>query len=92
MAGCCQLVHQDLRLDLAAVEQCEKGWEARAIVLGASAAFERRSLGAHQKRVFEAVQVLAADLQDAGVWHFAKVDDLAEAGIGSAGMEEVENR
>ena len=47
---------------------------------------------AHQRRASEAVQVLAASFQDAGVWNFAVVYDLAGAGIGFVGMEEAENR
>ena len=42
---------------------------------------------AHQRRVFEAAQVLAANFQDAGVWYFAVTHDLAEAGTEFVGME-----
>lgn len=79
-------------MDLAAVERCEKSLEARAIALDASAAFERRSPVGHRTTVVEVTQVLAASFLDAGAWHVATVDESAEAEIGSAGMEEGENR
>lgn len=63
----------------------------QAVVLGASAAFEKRSLAVHQRKVSEVVRVLAAGFQDAGAWYAAVVNDFAEAGIGFVGMEEVEN-
>lgn len=61
-------------------------------VLGASAAFGRRSPAAHQRKVFEAVQVLAASFQDVGACSVAVVYDLVEAGIDSVDTEEAESR
>lgn len=47
---------------------------------------------AHRRRVSEAAQVLAANFQDAGVWYFAVMHDLVEAGTEFVGMEEAESR
>ena len=60
-------------------------------VLGAFAAFGRRSLAAHRKKVFEAIQVLAADFQDVEARNFVALYGFVEAGVGSVGMEGVEN-
>ena len=46
----------------------------------------------HQRKVSEAVQVLAANFQGAGTWYFAVMDVLVEAGIEFVGMEEAESR
>ena len=64
----------------------------QAAVLGAFAAFGRRSLAAHRKKVFEAIQVLAANFQDAEARCFVAVYGVVGAGVGSVGMEGVENR
>lgn len=46
----------------------------------------------HQRKVFEAGQVLAASFQGAGTWCAAGVYGFVEAEIGFVGTEEVENR
>ena len=61
-------------------------------VLGASAAFERHSQAAHQKKAFEAVQVRVASSQDVAACCFEVVYGFEEAEIGFVGMEEAENR
>ena len=63
----------------------------QAAVLGASVAFGRHSQAAHQKKAFEAVQVLMASFQDVAACCFEMVYGSGEVGIGLVGMEEVEN-
>ena len=64
----------------------------QAAVLGASVAFGRHSQAEHQKKAFEAVQVLVASLQDVAACCFAMAYGSEEAGIGVVGMEEAETR
>lgn len=91
----CRLARRDLHSGRAAVGRFVndlQDWAAQAAVLGASAAFGRRSLAAHQRKVSEVIRVRAAGFQDAGAWYVAVVYDFAEAGTGFVGMEEAENR
>ena len=64
----------------------------QAAVLGASVAFGRHSQAAHQKKAFEAVQVLVASFLDVAACCFETVYGSEEAGIGVVGTEEAENR
>ena len=62
-----------------------------AAALGAFVAFGTHSQAAHQKKAFEAVQVLVASYQDVAACCFEMAYGFEEAGIGFVGMEEAEN-
>ena len=64
----------------------------QAAVLGASVASGKHSQAAHQKKAFEAVQVLVASFQDVAEYCFEMAYGSEEAGTGVVGMEEAENR
>ena len=85
------LAHRELQFHHAVAEHCENdllGWVVQATVLDASAASEKHSLAARQRKVSAAVLVLAASSQDAEVWYAVVVYYFEEAGTGSAGTEE----
>ena len=88
------LAHRELQFHHAVAGYCENdllGWVVQAAVLDASAASEKHSLAAPQRKVSGAVLVQAASSQDAEVWYAVVVIYLEEAGTDFAGMEE-ENR
>ena len=89
-----RLAHRELQFHRAVAEHDENdllGWVVQVAVLDASAASEKHSLAAPQRKVSGAVLVLAASSQDAEVWYAVVVCYFEEAETGFAGMEE-ENR
>ena len=64
----------------------------QAAVLDASVAFGRHSQAAHQKKAFEAVQVLVASFQDVAACYSEVAYGSEAAEIGVVGTEEAENR